>query len=151
MTPHFTYVTYLHATPEQVWEALTKPTLIESYWFGRKFISDFARGSVLQSNSPEGELEWQGEILISDAPQQLAYTFQPVDNDEPPSRVTFLIESPNAEAGPQGDALRLTLTHDEFPTGSTVLPGIAQGWPAILSGLKTLVETGRPLGLRWQE
>lgn len=151
MTPQFTYATYIRATPEKVWEALTKPELIKTYWFGRKKISDFQRGSTLISNSPEGELEWQGEILVSEPPRRLVYTFQPVDNDEPPSRVTFEIEMLGDEAMPQGYAVRVTITHDEFPTGSTVLPRIARGWPAIMSGLKSLLETGTSLGLWWKD
>jgi uncharacterized protein YndB with AHSA1/START domain len=136
--PQFVYVTYIATTAEKLWSALTTTDLITKYWGGRHNTSDWQAGSAIESRSPEGELEWHGRVLESQPPRRLVYTFDVVGNDEPASRVTFQIK-------PQGDSVRLEVTHGGFPPGSTVLPNITEGWPAILSGLKTLLETGRPM------
>jgi uncharacterized protein YndB with AHSA1/START domain len=141
------YVTLVSASPEKMWEALTDPAFIAQYWYGRKNESTWQPGATITSSSPEGELEWTGQILESDPPRRLSYTFQPVDQKESPSRVTFEIEQIGGEVGLQGNAIRLTTVHDSFAPDSEVLRRVSKGWPGILSGLKTLLETGRPLGV----
>ena len=149
--PKFVYVTYINTTPEKLWEALTTARFIEQYWFGRGNESEWKKGSAIESRSPEGELEWRGKVLQSEPPRLLSYTFDVVGESEPPSRVTFEIEPLGPNTKPQGHAVRLTVTHEDFPHDSKVYPGICEGWPAILSSLKSLLETGRSPELTWKE
>ena len=149
--PQFVYVTHIQTTPEALWEALTTAGFIEQYWFGRKQESQWKTGSIVESRSPQGELEWRGQILRNEPPRLLSYTFEVIGEDEPPSRVTFEIEPLGPNTKPQGRAVRLTITHDQFPSDSKIYPGIEEGWSAIVSSLKTLLETGRSLDLTWKE
>ena len=83
-----------------------------------------------------------GEILEADPPRRLSYTFRHILNEaarnERPSRVTFVIEA-------HGRLVKLTLTHQDFADNSVILDGISKGWPAIMSSLKSMLETGQPL------
>jgi uncharacterized protein YndB with AHSA1/START domain len=85
-----------------------------------------------------------GEILDSDRPRLLSYTFRHVLDEEmrkePPSKVVFTLE-------PHGKIVKLTLTHEGFVEGGRMLDGISKGWPAILSSLKSLLESGTPLSI----
>jgi uncharacterized protein YndB with AHSA1/START domain len=89
-----------------------------------------------------GETTDVGEVLEADRPRRLSYTFHHVLNEaarkEKPTRVTFVLE-------PFGKLVKLTLTHQDFAEDSVILDGIAKGWPAILSSLKSMLETGTPL------
>lgn len=146
--PEFLYVTYINTTPRKLWKALVDPKLIREYWMGRHNTSSWKRGAVLESRSPEGELEWQGKILESEAPRRLVYSFQGEESKEPYTTVTFEIEKVN-DAGPfRGRGVKLTVTHTDFEAGSKMLQGISTGWPAILSSLKSLLETGKSLGFK---
>ena len=150
--PPFVYVTIISTTPEKLWTALTEAEFVKQYWFGRQNISAWNKGAPIESRSPEGELEWHGKVLESKPPLLLSYTFDVVGEEEPPTRVQFEIESLDAApSGPKGRAVRLTLNHDEFLGDSKVYPDVVRGWPAILSSLKTLLETGRSLELTWKE
>lgn len=144
--PEFLYVTYINTTPRKLWKALVDPKLIREYWMGRHNTSSWKKGAVLESRSPDGELEWQGKILESEPPHRLVYSFQGEESKEAYTRVTFLIESVNAASPFRGKGVKLTVTHTEFEQGSKLLQGISTGWPAILSSLKSLLETGESLG-----
>jgi uncharacterized protein YndB with AHSA1/START domain len=145
--PKLVYVTYIKTTPEELWEALTNPDFIQQYWYGRRNESDLRVGSKIQSYGPEREPEWSGEILKCEPPRVLSYTF--AEGSEAPSRVTFEIGKLGESPGPDGEPVRLTITHDEFPVGSEVMEKVSNGWPGIMAGLKTLLETGHPLGITW--
>ncbi|HET6621856.1 MAG TPA: SRPBCC family protein [Dongiaceae bacterium] len=143
--PSFVYVSYVAASPDQVWQALTDGALTGQYWYGRRVESDWKVGSPVTFwyEAEGGEaVSDRGIVLESNRPKRLSYTFHVefVDElrDERPSRVGFDIEA-------TGRDTRLTLTHDEFEPGSKMLEGIRSGWPAILSSLKSLLETGAPL------
>jgi uncharacterized protein YndB with AHSA1/START domain len=137
--PEFVYVTYIETTPEKLWEALTNSEFTKRYWFNTEVKSDWKVGSpfALVMNGTTTDV---GEILEADRPRRLAYTFKhQLDEEmrkEPPTKVVFTIE-------PHGDLVKLTVTHEGFVEGSKLLDGISKGWPAILSGLKTLLETGQ--------
>jgi hypothetical protein len=88
---------------------------------------------------------------LSDSPRLLQFPFEELGTDEPSSRVTFEITPVGQGTRPQGRAVRLTVTHENFPADSKVYPGIRESWPAILSSLKSLLETGRSLELTWPE
>jgi len=143
--PSFAYVTYIAATPEKVWRALTDGAMTAQFWFGRRVDSDWKIGSPVtfwyEVNGAEA-ISDSGIVLESNSPRRLSYTFHVefIDElrDEHPSRVTFEIE-------PTGDDVKLILTHDDFEPGSKILEGCGQGWPVILCSLKSFVETGRPL------
>ena len=149
--PKFVYVTYIKTTPEKLWEALTTTDLIRQYWSGRTNESKWKKGAVLESHTPKGELEWHGKILESQRPRLLSYTFDVVDGNEPASRVVFEIERPKRTNAHRTRALKLTVTHDKFPAGSKMYLGVKEGWPRILSSLKSLLETGRALELNSEE
>jgi uncharacterized protein YndB with AHSA1/START domain len=160
----FTYTIYIHATPEQVWQGLTDPAYMRGYWRHQKagektFRSDWKQGSTYDMKHDEVGLvvsDPEQVILDSDPYRRLAYTWHTItpewaaavgmDEDtadawraEPRSKVAFDIE----DVG-HGTA-KLTVVHDGFEPGSSVLLGISEGWPAVLSSLKTLLETGSTL------
>ena len=153
----FTYVTYITTTPEKLWEALTGGDFTFQYWGGRRIQSDWKVGSSLLLVREDGVLDLKGEVLEADFPKRLSYTFdpqrdknkrtldgQPIDDSgELPSRVTFVIE-------PFMGKVKMTLVHDQFPPNSKVLPGVSGGWPAILSSLKSLLETGQAMFPEWR-
>ena len=146
--PDFVYTIHIATTPEKLWQALTDPAFTRQYWAGREVAATWRKGGTLRMTKPGASDDFAGEILEIDPPRRLVYRFH-VQNDaamkaEGASRVTYELE-------PAGKTVRLTVTHDEFPEGSVVLPGISKGWPTILSGLKTLLETGAPMPYdRWE-
>ena len=141
---------YIKTTPERLWEALTKPELRSKYSFGLIVKSDWTPGSQYAAVSSSGPVTiLEGENLEVDPPRRLVQTFRALWSDdvknEGTSRVTYEIEA-------IGDSCRLTVTHDQLrESGSAEIYG---GWPMILSGLKTLLETGEllttPGSLRYQ-
>ena len=141
--PEFVYVTYIETTPEKLWQALTSSEFSRRYWFNTELKSDFKVGSpfALVTNGTATDV---GEILEADPPRRLSYTFHHVLNEEarkePPTKVVFTLEK-------HGNLVKLTLTHENFAAGSKLLDGVSRGWPAILAGLKSLLETGNALAI----
>jgi uncharacterized protein YndB with AHSA1/START domain len=137
--PQFVYVTYIETTPEKLWEALTNSDFTRRYWFDSEVRSDWKVGSpfALVMN---GKTTDSGEILEAKPPRRLSYSFKHEMfedlRNEPTSKVTFTLE-------PFGSLVKLTVTHEGFVEGSKFLNAISRGWPAILSGLKSLLETGK--------
>jgi uncharacterized protein YndB with AHSA1/START domain len=139
--PEFIYVTYIETTPEKLWEALTDGDFTEHYWFGVHLRSDWKVGSSFEMVRSNGTVSDAGKVVEYDPPRRLAYTFVNLSDEykgELPALATFVIE-------PHGKLVKLTLTHEGFAEDSKFLAGISKGWPAILSGLKSLLETGKPL------
>jgi uncharacterized protein YndB with AHSA1/START domain len=135
----FVYVTYIATTPEKLWQALTDGAFTRRYWFGTAVESDWTPGSRVTFRS-DGEAHDTGEVLDCVPYRRLSYSWQvefhEVFRRERPSRVTFELE-------PTGGAeVKLTVTHDEFEPGSKVHASVSNGWPMILSSLKSLLETG---------
>ena len=139
--PEFVYVTYIETTPEKLWEALTSSEFSKRYWFNTELKTDWKIGSPF-ALVMDGTARDVGEVLEFDRPRRLSYTFQHVLSEaarkERPTRVVFVLE-------PHGKIVKLTLTHEDFEDGSALLNGISKGWPAILAGLKTMLETGTAL------
>lgn len=137
--PAFIYVSYIETTPDKLWDALTSSEFTKQYWFDTELRSNWTLGSpvALVTN---GKVTDSGEILEIDRPRRLAYSFKHERDEEmrkePASRVVFTLE-------PIGNVVKLTVTHDGFGVGSKLFDGIAKGWPVILSGLKSLLETGK--------
>jgi uncharacterized protein YndB with AHSA1/START domain len=139
--PEFIYVTYIETTPEKLWEALTDGDFTERYWFGVRLRSDWKAGSSFEMVRRDGTVSDGGKVVEYDPPRRLAYTFVNLSDeykDELPALATFVIE-------PHGKLVKLTLKHEGFAEDSKFFLGISRGWPAILSGLKSLLETGKPL------
>jgi len=141
--PAIVYSIYIASTPEQVWEALTSAEFSRKYFFGNSVEVDLRVGGAYVMRTPDGSLHINGEVIECDPPRKLTVTF----NVNWPA----LIEKLGAtlvtyEIEPAGDAVRLTMTeaHDR-PLSDDILSGGRQGWPAILSSLKSLLETGAPL------
>ncbi len=132
---------YIRTTPERLWEAITDPTIRAKYHFGAGVESDWTPGShyALKHPASDGPLA-EGENLVVEPPLRLVQTFHAVWSDdaerEATSRLTWEIE-------PVGDSCRLIVTHDQL--SDTTPEEIYGGWPMILSGLKTWLETGETL------
>lgn len=139
--PQFVYVTYIETTPEKLWEALTSSEFTRQYWFGAEVRSDFRVGSPF-ALVMDGATTDSGEILEADPPRRLSYSFKHEFyeelRNEPASRVTFTLE-------PFGRLVKLTVAHDGLVEGGKYRGAVSTGWPAILSGLKSLLETGKVL------
>jgi uncharacterized protein YndB with AHSA1/START domain/DNA-binding transcriptional ArsR family regulator len=138
--PTFVYVTYIESTPERVWHALTDADLTAAYW-GHSNVSDWQVGSSWEHQRTDGTgiADVIGEVVESVAPRRLVTTWAaPDDESSPdPSQVTFDIE-------PYGDIVRLTVTHENLADDAE-REAAAAGWAAVLSNLKSLLETGDPL------
>jgi uncharacterized protein YndB with AHSA1/START domain/DNA-binding transcriptional ArsR family regulator len=135
--PTYVYVTYIRASPEQVWTALTDADLTARYW-GHANVSDWRPGSPWEHRRVDGSgaIDVTGKVLEAEPPSRLVITFEDSEDDRPngPSVVTFLVE-------PHDDIVRLTVTHENLPN-TDMLNGISRGWPAVLANLKSLLETG---------
>ncbi len=132
---------YIRTTPERLWEAITDPEIRSKYNFGSRVDSDWTPGSRLEMSHPGAPgLLGEGEVLEVDPPRRLVHSMVALWSDdvkgEGTSRVTWDIE-------PVGDSCRLTVTHDELRAGAN--DELYGGWPMILSGLKTWLETGELL------
>ena len=142
--PQFVYVTYIETTPEKLWKALTSSEFSRQYWFGSELRSDWKVGSPFALLTDDGKITDSGEILEADPPRRLSYSFKHEFyeelRNEPTSRVTFTLE-------PFGSLVKLTVAHDGLVEGGKYLGAISTGWPAILSGLKSLLETGKVLAI----
>ena len=145
--PKFVYVTFIRATPEKVWEAITRADLTEKYWFGYRVSAEGKPGDHMTAMSPAGQKAHDDIILESDPPRRLVYGWKPLYKDVPnerASRVTFELKSIKGQT-------RLTVTHDDFDEGSRIFEMISSGWPAVLSSLKSFLETGQGLEPTWVE
>lgn len=139
-TQRIVHISYIKTSRPALWQALTDPDLTERYWGRTRLESDWKVGAKLFYRRA-GEVTDEHVILAIEPPRLLTHSFHPVFGefkDEPPSRVTFLLDQ-------SGEVVRLTVVHDEFPPHSKVYPACREGWPMILSSLKTLLETGVPL------
>lgn len=144
--PEFVYVTYIAAPPEKVWDALIKPEVTAKYW-QHENVSDWKPGSRWEHRSSEKDrtLRLVGKVVESSQPRRLVLTWAfPADEAhlEKHTRVTF-------EIVPVGGVVRLTVTHDRLEPGSEMDRGIREGWPKVLSSLKSLLETGSALPKLW--
>lgn len=162
-SPTFVYTTYINTTPERLWQALTDPAFTRLYWGGVALESDWQVGSPVKwQNAPDEEFEDHGQVVLeADPPRRLSYSwhgYQPQHAQlfgwteaefaerltEQRSKVTFEIE-------PHGQAVRLTVIHDDFAPDSPMYQAVSGqldiggGWPELLAGLKTLLETGETL------
>ncbi len=144
--PEFVYVTYIATTPEKLWNALIDAKMTSKYW-QHENVSDWKPGSRWEHRecNRERTIKLVGKVIESSPPRRLVLTWAfPSDagHEEKHSRVTFEIE-------PFGEVVRLTVTHDRLEPDSAMLKGITEGWPKVISSLKSLIEAGRPLPKLW--
>jgi uncharacterized protein YndB with AHSA1/START domain/DNA-binding transcriptional ArsR family regulator len=153
--PSFVYTTYIRTTPERLWQALTDPAFTQRYW-GATFRTDWKAGSTMRWEQFGVTIADPEQVVLESEPnRRLAYTWHSFTPElaetldltgeareriaaEQRSKVTFEIE-------PLGELVKLTVVHDGFEEGSLVASLVSQGWPRILSDLKTLLETGETL------
>ncbi|MER7362559.1 ArsR/SmtB family transcription factor [Nonomuraea wenchangensis] len=153
--PEFVYTTYIGTTPERLWQALTDPAFTERYW-ATTFKTDWAPGSEMTWDNHGVVISDPEQVVLESEPyRRLSYTWHTFTPElaqrfgwdeellgklagERRSKVTFEIE-------PVGEKVRLTVVHDGFDPGSTAAQMVSVGWPEVIAGLKTLIETGAPL------
>jgi uncharacterized protein YndB with AHSA1/START domain/DNA-binding transcriptional ArsR family regulator len=154
-TPSFVYTTYIRTTPERLWQALTDPAFTRRYW-GATLESDWNPGSNVRWELFGVTIDDPDQVVLeSDPPRRLSYRWHTPTRElldvlelteearerldaERRSKVTFELE-------PLGELVKLTVVHDGFESGSLMASLVSQGWPSILSNLKTLLETGETL------
>jgi uncharacterized protein YndB with AHSA1/START domain len=133
--PELVYVNHIKSTPEKVWQALTDPAFTARYWYGTRLESDWKVGSTITFVKPQGEPD-TGTVLVADKPRKLSFSWHIAWGEmakERDSRVTFTIE-------PDGDAVKLTLVHDDFDEGGKAYEALKGGWVGILAGLVKTAE-----------
>ena len=135
------YEIYIRTTPERLWAAIVDPETRSKYNFGARVISDWTPGSRLEMVAPDASnVLGEGEVLEVDPPHRLVQTMTAMWSDdvraEGSSRITWEIEQ-------VADSCRLIVTHDQLRDGANA--ELYGGWPMILSGLKTWLETGELL------
>jgi uncharacterized protein YndB with AHSA1/START domain len=142
--PNHVYEVYIRTTPEKLWEAITSGEKTQQFFYGTKVESDWKVGSAVRHVAPNGEVNLDGKVLEIVPQRKLVTTFaavhDPASAKDRPSRVTWEIQS-------LGDVCKLTLTHDDFDGITATYQSVGKGWNPVLSGLKTLLETGKPLGI----
>jgi uncharacterized protein YndB with AHSA1/START domain len=135
----FVYVTFIRATPERLWSALTTPEFTKQYWFGMHCESEWKAGSSWRLMFQDGRVADAGEIVEAERPKRLVIKwrneFRPEIKAEGYSRCTIDLE-------PMGGAVKLTITHEMERPGTNFIEAVSGGWPRILSNLKSLLETG---------
>jgi uncharacterized protein YndB with AHSA1/START domain/DNA-binding transcriptional ArsR family regulator len=140
--PSHVYEVIIHATPEKVWEAITRPEMTRQYFYGTLVASDWKPGSPLAYSYPDGRPAAEGTVLEVDAPRRLKHTFsavwdESVKGDAPHTMVWSLT--------PMGAATKLVVESFDFAGETATLQAFRGGMSVIVSGLKTLLETGQPL------
>ena len=144
--PAIVYTIYIASTPETVWEALTRAEFSRKYFSGFAIEADLKVGGAFIARAPDGSEHISGEVIECDPPNKLTVTFNvnwpDLVEKLGPTLVTYEIEQ-------AGEAVKLTLIQSQDrPLSDDILSGGRQGWPAILSSLKSLLETGHPLAIQ---
>lgn len=132
---------YIAAKPEKVWQALTESEFTKQYYYSNSVESDWKPGSPLTYRNPDGSVAISCEVVEADPPKKLVHTFGFPGSDES-SRCTWSIEA-------RGETSLLTLVHDGFESETETYKSVAHGWVPILSSMKTLLETGKPLEISY--
>ena len=149
--PSLVYTTYIASTQERVWQAIVDPELAREYWKGsdpkspaRVNVSDWKEGSTWEHRRADEtrQVDICGTVLESDPPRKLVMSWarpKEMDDESKHSRVTFEIESLN------DTLVKFVVIHDDLEKDPSMLNGVSNGWPLVLSNLKTFLETGRSL------
>jgi uncharacterized protein YndB with AHSA1/START domain len=147
--PDFVYVLFIKTTPEELWQALRDPEMTKQFWGHHRNVSDWQVGSAWehQDYADSTIIDVVGKVLESEAPKKLVLSWATPaydQEDKQQSEVTF-------EITPFFDSVQLTVTHRKLPEAGYQM--ITLGWAGVLSSLKSLLETGKPLASttkRWK-
>lgn len=135
----FVYVTYIRATPNKVWESITTTEFMKSYFFGFTFETGWTKGAPWRLVHPDGSVTDSGEIMDFTPPSRLELSWRNETSqellDEGYGRCAMDVE-------PSGDFTKLTVTHTMPMARSKTIAAISQGWPMIMSNLKSVLEVG---------
>ena len=134
----FVYVTYIRTTPERLWSALTSKEFAQQYWLGAYPEADWKVGGSWKLMFPDGRVADSGEIVAFEPSKRLSIRWR---NEKPELKAegwSFC----TMEIEPVGDAVKLTITHSIEREGSKLIDAVSDGWPQVLSNLKSLLETG---------
>ena len=145
--PTHVFQVYIRATPDEVWEAITRPEFTARYFFGSRVDTTGEAGTPIRHFAPDGEKLWGDDMVLeSDRPRRFVHSWRALYDDElaaePPSRVSWEIESQ------PGGITKLTVVHDQLEGSPKTSTSVSGGWMFVLSGLKTVLETGEPLSPR---
>jgi uncharacterized protein YndB with AHSA1/START domain len=146
--PRTVYVTYIASTPEKVWQALTDPVFSRQYFFGFAVDIEPKIGGAFFLRYPDGRVHVSGQVAAWEPPRRFSCTWLVEGMKEfgelPECLVTYDIER-------AGDSVRLTMTESHsWDVPEAILSGGRTGWPAILSSLKSMLETGKPLSIKME-
>jgi uncharacterized protein YndB with AHSA1/START domain len=141
----FVYVIYIRTSPEKLWRALIEPEFTKQYWAQCWQDCEWKQGAAWKIMKPDGAVADSGEVIEIEPHKRLVLSwrneFRPELKAEGHSRLTYALEQ-------QGDMVKLTLTHEMphiEPGKSKLIDAVSNGWPAILSSLKSMLETGESL------
>jgi uncharacterized protein YndB with AHSA1/START domain/DNA-binding transcriptional ArsR family regulator len=136
------FVTYIKSSKEKVWQALTSAELTPQYYYNSVIQSDLKVGSkieyIIKEESGIEKIAVAGELLEIEPFNKLCHSFRFPNSNDPLSRVTFTLEE-------QDNMVKLTVLHDQFENENDTFKSVSEGWPLILSGLKTYLETGKTM------
>ena len=137
--PDFVFSTYIRTTPDRLWDALTNPEMTQQFYYGGRVQAELKPGGNFSYLAPNGEINLHGEVLEIDPPKKLVTTFRATwaEAGGETTRVMYEIE-------PMGEVCKFTMTHFDYEKSKA---GVEAGWPIIVAGLKTLLETGKPLNI----
>jgi uncharacterized protein YndB with AHSA1/START domain/DNA-binding transcriptional ArsR family regulator len=134
--PDFVFATYIRTTPRQLWDALINPDMTQQYYYASRVHADLRVGGKFTYTGPDGKTNLDGEVLEVVPEKKLVTTFKALWAPEGQiTRLMFEIEQ-------LGETCKLTMTHFDYEKS---MAGVETGWPMIVAGLKTLLETGQPL------
>lgn len=134
--PDFILATYIRTTQDALWDALLNPDVTQRYYYGSRITTDLKPGAPFRYLGPDGEVMLDGELIEITPKTRIVSTFIPTwAENSKPTRVTFEIE-------PMGEVMKFIITHQDYAAANA---GIEEGWPLVVAGLKTLLETGQPL------
>ncbi len=139
--PKHVYEIYIRTTKDRLWKAITDPESTSRYYYGTAVESDWKPGSPVVYRGDDRNPVLEGKVLEVSPGRKLVTTFtmsNPEGRKERPSRVTWQIDE-------MGEVCKLTLIHDDFDGETPTYKSVESGWNPVLSGLKTLLETGKPL------
>jgi uncharacterized protein YndB with AHSA1/START domain len=146
--PRTVYVTYIASTPEKVWQALTSSEFTRQYFWDRDIELEPKLGGTFALKLPDGKVNVRGKVIGWDPPRKLAVTWKvewPEDFSKLPECVVTY------EIAQAGEAVRLTMTESHsWNVPEAILSGGRMGWPAVLSSLKSLLETGKTLAIKME-
>jgi uncharacterized protein YndB with AHSA1/START domain len=135
----FVYVTYIRTTPEALWEALTSPEWTRQYWMGTHQETDWRPGSPWTLVFADGSVADSGEVVEAEPGKRLVLRWR---NEWKPELKAEGYSLCTIEMEPKGNAVKLTVTHTMDREGSSFIQAVGNGWPQLLSNLKSLLETG---------